>query len=537
MTMWWFLVAAGGGVAGAWWVSGSFADARMAQLIQSQSLRAQTEVGVLAGDVSQHMVQALSLPAILSQGHNVQEALAAMGPRVAPSTLAGPERRAQWLDMPVLVDISRQLDETVERFGLNTAWVTNAAGDAVAEGRAPGVPSFLGTNYADRDYFKAAQAGRTGSQFAVGRVTQLFSLYFAAPVLVNGQFVGMVGASARLDRLSARLDQAHLLVTDEHGVVVLAHNPAMNLQALPNAQVHQLTPEQRQKRYQRTDFATVGLHHLSGQGTTALYDMVEHMHPHVWATRVVMDGALQVHVLRDLGEAHELVHGDRLRWFALAGLAWLFLLGWLVAASAYVAVARQQRKDLLVLNDELQRQANTDVLTGGASRRHYLEMLHLEQDRAQRYGLSFCVLSLDIDHFKHVNDTFGHAAGDAVLRHFALVVQGLLRQSDLFGRVGGEEFSVLLPQSTVEGGRQMAQRIRAAVEASPTAWEDQSIAITVSIGGAQWLAGQLSTVDQVLAASDRALYQAKHQGRNRVVWAESLPETSARDPEAPTRVT
>lgn len=516
----WFVGAAIAGLVVAWWAAGRFADERYAQLVTRQFQQAQSDVGLLGADISQHLARASGLPVLLSQDHYVHKALAAFGPGVQASTLTGAARTEQWASNPDLQAISRQLTEVVERFGLNTVWVTNAAGDTVADGYSPGVASFLGTNYADREYFKAAQAGRLGTQFAVGRVTKVYGLYFSAPVQVQGRFVGMVGASIRLDTLAPLAGDAEFLITDEHGVVVMAQDDSWRLKALPNAQVFQLTPAQRELRYKQKELATLVLQRQGVPGPQALYQWPEHPRPHVFASRPIMNGALQLHVLRELGPALEQLQEDRWRWFALTSLAWLLMLGWLGALTGYLAVSRQQQRELQLLNRELQRQANTDALTGAASRRHYLEALHLEHDRAQRYALPFCVISLDIDHFKHVNDTHGHAAGDAVLRHFALTVQGQLRQSDLLGRVGGEEFSVLLPQTGAEGGLQMAQRIRLAVEASATDWQGQPLVITVSLGGALWLPGCALSVDQLLAASDRALYQAKNEGRNRVVWTQ-----------------
>ncbi|MDZ4163137.1 MAG: GGDEF domain-containing protein [Burkholderiales bacterium] len=199
---------------------------------------------------------------------------------------------------------------------------------------------------------------------------------------------------------------------------------------------------------------------------------------------------------------------------ALAALA----LGLLAGASLFAEVSRRQNRALYRLNARLSRLANTDALTGATSRRQYLKLLAQELARSNRHGMQLCVLSLDLDHFKRVNDTYGHAAGDAVLRHFAQVVRTQLRQSDVLGRLGGEEFSVLLSQTTPQGGLQMAQRLQAAVAGSMVVFEGEPIAVTVSIGGVHWSVGQAVAVDHLLAAADEALYRAKREGRNRVVW-------------------
>jgi len=148
-----------------------------------------------------------------------------------------------------------------------------------------------------------------------------------------------------------------------------------------------------------------------------------------------------------------------------------------------------------------------------------MQALEDEHSRSSRYGFDLCVLSMDIDHFKRVNDTYGHAAGDEVLKHFVTTIQRHLRDVDSLGRVGGEEFSILLPQTPAEGGAMLAERIRASVEASPVTFGTLNIAVTVSIGGVEWKPGHTQSMQGVLARADEALYAAKHGGRNRVEWA------------------
>ena len=148
-----------------------------------------------------------------------------------------------------------------------------------------------------------------------------------------------------------------------------------------------------------------------------------------------------------------------------------------------------------------------------------MKSLEAELHRSQRYGLMFCLLSLDIDFFKHVNDRYGHAAGDEVLRQFVSIAQRRLRKTDLLGRVGGEEFLILLPQTSAEGGALIAERIRQDVQGSISTFNDQPIPITVSIGGLPWKPGDTAIqADDVLIRCDQALYRAKNTGRNCVVW-------------------
>lgn len=165
--------------------------------------------------------------------------------------------------------------------------------------------------------------------------------------------------------------------------------------------------------------------------------------------------------------------------------------------------------------------ANTDALTGALSRRNFLTLAEQELARASRYQLPLMVLMLDLDHFKRINDHYGHAAGDAVLQSFVSTVAAVLRESDLIGRLGGEEFAVLLPSTSAEGGAALAQRIIDSVRASPVELAGEQIEFTVSIGGG--CLGAETSFAALLNVADAALYQAKHAGRDRLELAVALP--------------
>ena len=132
------------------------------------------------------------------------------------------------------------------------------------------------------------------------------------------------------------------------------------------------------------------------------------------------------------------------------------------------------------------------------------------------------VMMVDIDHFKHVNDAHGHLAGDQVLRHVVEVIRRRIRAQDIVGRYGGEEFLVLLCDTTAQGAQQLAEHLREAVQDSSCAWDGQPLSVTVSVGvfGGRLEPGE--SWDQLIHAADNALYRAKQGGRNRVEVATSL---------------
>ena len=171
----------------------------------------------------------------------------------------------------------------------------------------------------------------------------------------------------------------------------------------------------------------------------------------------------------------------------------------------------------------LLRSGFTDVLTGWNNRRYLVVRLGEELARAKREGATLVCLMLDIDHFKRVNDTWGHAAGDAVLRELAQRIESQVRASDVAARYGGEEFVVLLPDTTVDAASKLAERIRAVISASPIELPcGEAITITASIGIAEVSptrdATELKTMgESLLARADVALYAAKSGGRDQVV--------------------
>lgn len=170
------------------------------------------------------------------------------------------------------------------------------------------------------------------------------------------------------------------------------------------------------------------------------------------------------------------------------------------------------------LEKELRQLAVTDPLTGLPNRRAFMERLAQEMERLKRFDeVSAALLMLDLDHFKRINDAYGHATGDEVLRHFADILRAELRKVDLPGRLGGEEFAILMPCAGREDAFALAERLRRRLAAAPLALTGKSIRYTVSIG-ASVLSRDDASHDAVLLRADAALYEAKAAGRNQVRW-------------------
>ncbi len=173
-------------------------------------------------------------------------------------------------------------------------------------------------------------------------------------------------------------------------------------------------------------------------------------------------------------------------------------------------IARRQE-----LEDELRALASVDGLTGINNRRHFLELCEKEVGRAQRYDHPLALMMMDVDHFKRVNDTYGHAAGDEVLKQLAATCAGNLRGVDILGRLGGEEFAVVLPECDVEAADHAAERLRQTLAKVEVPSEQGTIRFTISIGVIAREGGEDLTA--ALDRADKAMYAAKQSGRNCVV--------------------
>jgi diguanylate cyclase (GGDEF)-like protein len=156
-------------------------------------------------------------------------------------------------------------------------------------------------------------------------------------------------------------------------------------------------------------------------------------------------------------------------------------------------------------------------LTGILNRRFFIEKAEAEIKRMRRFPGKFTLLLLDIDHFKGVNDTYGHAAGDEILRAVAQHLSAELRVNDMVARHGGEEFVLLLPETPLEKGLLLAERLRNTLASAPIHFGSHEIAITISIGAAE--SNGHEELDRILQRADEALYQAKREGRNRIIQA------------------
>jgi two-component system cell cycle response regulator len=188
--------------------------------------------------------------------------------------------------------------------------------------------------------------------------------------------------------------------------------------------------------------------------------------------------------------------------------------------TAAVSVIQRSRmvEHTMADNARLEQLAQTDPLTQLLNRRALSDRITAEMERALRYDASLALLMIDLDHFKRINDTYGHLIGDDVLRDTAALLQALVRENDLVARYGGEEFVILLPETDDAGADGFAERVRAAVTAHRFAVRpgEEPLSLTASIGVATFPAARIESAEDLFARADAALYRAKAEGRDRV---------------------
>jgi diguanylate cyclase (GGDEF)-like protein len=222
-----------------------------------------------------------------------------------------------------------------------------------------------------------------------------------------------------------------------------------------------------------------------------------------------LNQAVQLHQLE--GE-RRLAQLERLQWIILIVVLLTLLLEALTIFRPMIGRITRYMSEVLHL-------ATTDMLTGIPNRRSFYDSGTVEMARARRYARPLTLLMVDADNFKQVNDLYGHAAGDEVLKSLSRTLRGGIRETDVLGRLGGEEFGILMPETALPHAATLAERLRSAVSELSVPFQDYSVRVTVSIGVTAVPEGS-SGLDAALSMADTLLYQAKARGRNCVVVAD-----------------
>ncbi len=490
--------------ASSWYVTERFYVSDANELIANETSIAENHASDLADSITRNLVFLHGIPDLLSEQLSIKAAASRFDPTL--SSLPPEQLRKLWTDDHALNDLSRYLKLANKNLNTDLIFVLNAAGDCVAASNWGMEGSPIGTNYADRDFFKQNQNGQRGMQYAVGKTTHTPGLYFSTPVIINGKITGSVVAKTDVPNLSFLARHLDAFVTDTNGVIILARDKELEMHVLPDADIGYLSAKDRLARYRTSTFPAVKITPWKDPRFPTLMLFQNEMIPQVLASKDLYEYGLKIYVENEISAMSSL-RRDYL-WFTL-------LLGAigsvLIVASAGALNYLQSVKHSKAL---LWKRANFDALTDLPNRDLLRDRLSEEMKKSDRSGLPVALLLIDLDQFKEVNDTLGHDMGDLLLKQAAARIIECVRKSDTVARLGGDEFSVILPQIADSGPiDNIAQKIILKLS-EPFHLQDEVVYISASLG-ITFYPSDAGDIDNMMKNADQAMYAAKDNGRNR----------------------
>ncbi|PXW23550.1 sensor domain-containing diguanylate cyclase [Paraburkholderia caballeronis] len=533
-----------------WVIAGLVADRLVRQELEgalnSQRQMTRSVVGNMAEVIASDLSMSRAIPATMAETGVVQQALAQAAHYALnryPTELA---RRTVLLKAPEFAEVNMLLHDAQGFSGLDAIWLVNTTGICVASSNASDRMSYIGIDMHTRAYLNDTLLGAFAEMYGVGNASGEPGIFVAAPVYSDGLLVGAVVAKVSIARLRHWVAHPGTFVSDNNGVIIMAHNSALEGLALPGSHVEDMNAIDRVNTYLRERFTEIALQpaapsvrrvapwvpradaeqlvELPGQPTPALYE-----------SRGGLNSGLSAHLVDPVNSWPELLanhHRNRLLIFlTLAGtvaLAAVISVSWVRERRLHRAT-RELAEQLQSANALLAAEARDDALTGALSRRYFLDLLRHEIDRAYEVGAPLCMAIADLDYFKQINDRFGHPAGDRALQHFIETCRTELRADDAVGRLGGEEFGILLPATTLTTGLTVVERLREQVRNRHCAELPADVILSVSIGITE-LAAKQDQPERLMSRADRALYAAKSAGRDR---CEAVPPDGAVPPRTP----
>ncbi|KXU89217.1 diguanylate cyclase [Paraburkholderia monticola] len=533
-----------------WFVAGMVAD-RMVQQELDAALHTQRQmsssiVDNMAEVIASDLAMSRAIPATMAEMDIIQRALVQSQNYAANSEAAEPALRAALLKDPQMVAVSKFLHEAQGFSGLDQVWIVNANGICVASSSTVSTPdggqqSFVGVDMRARGYLTNALTGAFAEAYGVGRSSGEPGIFIAAPVYSDGLLVGAVVAKVGIARLRHWVAHAGTFVSDDNGVIIMAHNSALEGHALPSSRVTQMSTAERRIIYRRETFPDLLIREdtevreqapwVPASVAAQLFGMIEQPAPALYQNRGGLNSGLSAHLVDPLAAWPELLRNHKrdhlLVFLTLAGtvaLAWVITVSY-VRERRHHRATRDLAEQLQSANTLLSAEARHDALTGALSRRYFLDLLRREIDRAHAGREPLCMAIADLDHFKQINDRFGHATGDHALEHFVDTCRAELRGSDAIGRLGGEEFGLLLPATDLAAGREVVERLRLRLKATPSPKLPAAAGLSVSIGITVLSPDDLP--ERVMSRADTALYAAKTGGRDRT---EALPPDDTAPP-------
>lgn len=379
-----------------------------------------------------------------------------------------------------------------------------------------------GNNYADRRYFQEAVTSGKGRQFAIGKLVREPSLFFSAPLMQQEQLLGVVVVRTLAHELAQGLikNGSITLIADNTGMILGATDSRMEMLHVGEDFAPLPSNDELKNIYGQSQLQFLPIEKITHNGIILYrFNDAVYLMNSTWINKnhFLVLRLKPVALLENMKNTNIILAIS----ITLVGLLIIFLIE---RTANYTAHRRAQLSALANTNarlseamEKLYQLATTDSLTGIATRRFFFETFEAEVQRAKRDQISLSLLILDIDNFKSVNDNYGHQTGDNAICQVTQTCAEILRPYDTLGRIGGEEFAILLPKTELQEALKIAERIRQKCETINITTDNHQLGLTCSIGVAslqpQW--GK----EQLFSAADKALYTAKNSGRNCVMHA------------------
>ena len=319
-----------------WVVADSMLTSHTRELISNESVALEKLVRNTAKAVDLDLRNLHGIPEFVSQEEKIAVALSLHStPAASPLPLA--QRRAIWSQDPHLRSIDAYLGRVGRTLGADVVWVTNESGDCVASSNYEKPESFVGTNYADREYFRIARTGRPGRQYAMGRMTNIPGLFFSAPIVIDGRFAGVAVAKIDLPKLAHWVSQTDTFIADELGVIILARDSTLEMRAIPGASIIRLAEAERLARYKRSEFPGLAITPWEREKLPALKQFDQDDSPLLIARARLADDVLEIHGFKRLPEAAAF-DAERLKLFLLIFTAGMLVISVIAGVSVFVRI-------------------------------------------------------------------------------------------------------------------------------------------------------------------------------------------------------
>jgi PAS domain S-box-containing protein len=321
-------------------------------IYQQESQLAARQVEQIAKGIGESVELLKGIPSVVARDKHTRHVLMRFGAAAAPSTLVYEQRKQLWTQDRMLGELNNTLGVVATSLKADVVWVINAAGDCIAASNASTPVSFVGTNYADRDYFKQARAGQPGHQYAVGRKSKIPGLFYSAPVFENGRFIGVAVVKRDIDRFGFLKNHANAFLSDANGVIVLASDKQLELRALPDAPGVKLSAEQKLLQYGRGTLESLQISPWEGKRFPDAVRFENGESPVVLATKKLAEDAITVHASHSLSELERL-DSDR-NWLAsLLAVAGGMLIVAAFVIRLYLRESRRREQDSAELGSRI----------------------------------------------------------------------------------------------------------------------------------------------------------------------------------------